>query len=75
MSRFHYYIMWNSSKMMKTCQLSIKQRPNKGGEKGTRWKDTSSGKLKVIQRRQIATGMKRNQILEPSPPNCEKHIK
>jgi len=37
--------------------------------KGTRWKDTSLGKLKILQKGQIARGTRRNQILEPLPPN------
>jgi hypothetical protein len=36
--------------------------------KGTRWKDTSPGKLRILQKGQIARGTRRNQILEPSPP-------
>jgi len=36
--------------------------------KGTRWKDTSPGKLRIFQKGQIARGTKRNQVLEPSPP-------
>jgi hypothetical protein len=60
--------MQNSFKMMKTCQLSINKKPNKGGKKSIRWKDTSSSTLKIVQRGQIATLMKRNQILEHPPP-------
>jgi len=36
--------------------------------KGTRWKDTSPGKLRIFEKGQITRGTRRNQILEPSPP-------
>jgi hypothetical protein len=52
--------------MMKTYRLSLK--PNKGGKKCTRWKDPNLGKLKIFQRGHIARGIRRNQVIEPSPP-------
>jgi hypothetical protein len=54
--------------MMKTFQLSIKQRTQQMGEKVTRWKDTSYSKLRILQRGWIIRGTRRNQVLEPSPP-------
>jgi hypothetical protein len=36
--------------------------------KGTRWKDISLGKLRILQKRQITRGTRRNQILESFPP-------
>jgi len=36
--------------------------------KGTRWKDTSPRKLRILQKGQIARGTRRNQIFEPPPP-------
>jgi hypothetical protein len=54
--------------MMKTYQLSIKLRTQQRGRKGTRWKDPSPSKLRILQRGQMARGMRRNQVLEPSPP-------
>jgi hypothetical protein len=54
--------------MMKTYQLSIKQRTQQRGKKGTRWKDPNPGKLRIFQGRQITRGTRRNQVIEPSPP-------
>jgi len=56
---------------MKTYQLSIKQITQQRGKKGTRWKHPSLSKLIILQRGQIARGMKRNQVLEPSPPQLQ----
>ncbi len=54
---------------MKTYQLSIKQKTQQRGKKGTRWKDPNSSKLRIFQKRVIARGTRRNQVIGPSPPH------
>ncbi len=39
-----------------------------------RWKDTSLGKLRILQRGLFARGMRRNQVLEAFPPPIVKSI-
>jgi hypothetical protein len=47
----HYYIMRNSSKMMKTYQLSIKQRAQQRGHKRYKMKGHKSWQAKNIPKR------------------------
>jgi hypothetical protein len=54
--------------MMKTYQLSIKQKTQKRGKKGTRWKDPNLNKLRIFQKGQIARETRRKQVIGPSPP-------
>ncbi len=49
------------------------KEPNKGGEKGTTWKDPNLGKLRIFQKGHIIRGTRRNQVLEPCP-RVAKHI-
>jgi hypothetical protein len=42
--------------------------PTKGERKVQDGRTTSLGKLRILQRGQIARGTRRNQVLEPSPP-------
>jgi hypothetical protein len=42
--------------------------PTKGEKKVQDGGTPSFGKLRIFQRGQIAKGMRRNQVLEPSPP-------
>jgi hypothetical protein len=57
--------------------INILKKPNKGRGKGMTWKDTSLGKVRILQRGQFTRGTRRNQVLEASPPSphCEKHSK
>jgi hypothetical protein len=43
-------------------------KPTKGDKKGTRWKDTTLGNLRILQKGQITRGTKKIQVLEPSRP-------
>ncbi len=49
--------------------INILKNPNKGRGKGMTWKDTSLGKLRILQRGQFIRGTRRNQVLEAPPPS------
>ncbi len=72
MSRFHYYIIWKSLKMMKTCQLSIKQRAQQRGRKRYKMEGHKSWQAKDIPKRAYRKGNKKKSSTWTSPPQLWK---
>ncbi len=60
---------------MKTYQSSIKQNTKQRGGKGSRWKDASHGKGKILQKGWTIRGMGTNQVFKPPFIMKKYHIK
>jgi hypothetical protein len=58
--------------MIKTYQLSIKQRTQQKGRKRYKMEGPNPGKLKIFQRGHITRGTRRNKVIKPSPPIVKK---
>jgi hypothetical protein len=72
--RFHYYIMWSNSKMIKTYQLSMKQITQQRGRKRYKMEGHKSWQTKNTTKRIDCKGNNKKSSTWTLPPPIEKSI-